>query len=408
MSGHRRRLRSVLGSLRPGPVADEQLDCVVIGGGFLGLTALAQLRSEGYRAVLVTESGLGEGQSLHSHGWFHAGYLPGDADTAKTWKAGSAKTEAMLAGLGVDFLRAGRAYLAMGAGDDAEAKRAQSKEADVPLEDVPLGDLPGSAGGPLAKDSNQVFQTREWLFDKAKLTATLAAAHEDAIITYASPTSFERGADGAVETVVLSTGQRLATRSVAIAAGTGTRGVVETLGADAEWRGKFQSGTITMVCLNAPVGVIPDLAIMVTVPEAPLQVASRADDDDTVTWYITPKRPEDGAALEDFSGPGNEEAPVDGDAVLHAVEDFRTLFPVRPHMFLACKTAAGLLHKLLLHKRAGVFVGRLWPRPRRRRARAAGVSTTAASRASTARARATPRPCPAPPTSPSAGRALST
>ena len=53
--------------------------------------------------------------------------------------------------------------------------------------------------------------------------ATLAAAHEDAIITYASPTSFERGADGAVETVVLSTGQRLATRSVAIAAGTGTR-----------------------------------------------------------------------------------------------------------------------------------------------------------------------------------------
>jgi hypothetical protein len=30
--------------------------------------------------------------------------------------------------------------------------------------------------------------------------------------------------------------------------------------------------------------VIPDLAIMVTVPEAPLQVASRADDDDTVTW----------------------------------------------------------------------------------------------------------------------------
>ena len=77
-------------------VAEEQLDCVVIGGGFLGLTALAQLRSEGYRAVLVTESGLGEGQSLHSHGWFHAGYLPGDADTAKTWKAGSAKTEAML------------------------------------------------------------------------------------------------------------------------------------------------------------------------------------------------------------------------------------------------------------------------------------------------------------------------
>eukprot|EP01051_Picozoa_sp_SAG22_P038263 SAG22_NODE_19528_length_274_cov_0.588571_1_plen_90_part_11 len=88
-----------------------EYDCVIIGGGFLGLTALAQLRREGYRAVLVAESGLGEGQSLHSHGWFHAGYLPGDVEAAKMWKAESAKTEAFVAGLGVDFLRPGAAFL---------------------------------------------------------------------------------------------------------------------------------------------------------------------------------------------------------------------------------------------------------------------------------------------------------
>lgn len=81
-----------------------------------------------------------------------------------------------------------------------------------------------------------------------------------------------------------------------------------------------------MVCLNAPIGVIPDLAIMATT-SPPLQVASRSDDGDTVTWYITPKRPEDTADPEDFIGPGNVEAEIDGVAVQHAVEDFRELFP---------------------------------------------------------------------------------
>eukprot|EP01043_Picozoa_sp_COSAG02_P035862 COSAG02_NODE_2594_length_8461_cov_189.802320_2_plen_380_part_00 len=326
------RLRQLLGTLGNAPAGGDHAgadtyDCVVIGGGFLGLTALAQLRREGYRAVLCTESGLGEGQSLHSHGWFHAGYLPGDVDAAVMWKAESAKTEAFVASLGADFLRPGCAYLAMPAGD-ADAKIAQSAAVGVPMPAVAPGELPGSSGGPLAEASTSCFETREWLFDKHRLTAALAAEHHDAIITYASPTSFERGPDGSVEAVVLSTNQRLATRSVAIAAGTGTRGVVDMLGADvdAQWKSKFKSGTITMVCLNAPVGVLPDLAIMATT-NPPLQVASRADDGDTITWYITPKRPDDSGDPTNFVGPGNEEAEIEGEAVAHAVEDFRTLFP---------------------------------------------------------------------------------
>lgn len=331
--GRLRGLLSALGNATTIPAAaaadspDDTYDCVVIGGGFLGLTALAQLRRDGYRAVLCTESGLGEGQSLHSHGWFHAGYLPGDVDAAAMWKAESAKTEAFVASLGADFLRPGCAYLAMPA-EDAESKVAQSAAVDIPMPSVALGDVPGSVGGPLAEASNSCFETREWLFDKHRLTAVLAAEHHDAIITYASPTSFERGPDGSVEAVLLSTNQRLPTRSVAIAAGTGTRGVVDLLGpeVDAGWKSKFKSGTITMVCLNAPVGVLPDLAIMATT-QPPLQVASRADDGDTITWYITPKRPEDGGEPSNFAGPGNEEAEVEAEAVLHAVEDFRTLFP---------------------------------------------------------------------------------
>lgn len=328
------RLGNVLSSLgnattinAAGDHGEDTYDCIVIGGGFLGLTALAQLRREGYRAVLCTESGLGEGQSLHSHGWFHAGYLPGDVGAATLWKAESAKTEAYVASLGADFLRPGCAYLAMPA-SDAESKIAQSTAVDIPLATVPPGELPGSSGGPLAAASTSCFQTREWLFDKHRLTAALAAEHHDAIITYASPTSFERGSDGSVTAVVLSTNQRLHTRSVAIAAGTGTRGIMDLVGSDVSstWKSKFKSGTITMVCLNAPIGVLPDLAIMATT-EPPLQVASRSDDNDTITWYITPKRPEDGSNPIEFAGPGNEEAEVEAEAVLHAVEDFRTLFP---------------------------------------------------------------------------------
>ena len=300
-SATQRRLSGMLSSLSPTSTAapaaatsaaPAEYDCVVVGGGFLGLTALAQLRREGYRAVLVTESGLGEGQSLHSHGWFHAGYLPGDADAAKMWKAESAKTEAFVASLGVDFLRPGCAFLAMPAGEAAETKIAQSEAAGVPMPAVPLGELPGSAGGPLATGSNACFQTREWLFDKHRFTAALAAAHQDAIITYASPTSFEKNADGTVSAVVLSNGQTLATHAVAVAAGTGTRGVLDMLGPSVgpEWKTKFKAGTITMVCLNAPVGVIPDLAIMAST-SPPLQVASRSDDGDTVTWCKEGKRP---------------------------------------------------------------------------------------------------------------------
>ena len=140
------------------------------------------------------------------------------------------------------------------------------------------------------------------------------------------------------------------------------------------WTGRFKSGPITMVCLRAPADVLPDLAVMSSVPDAPLQVlllllllphthtlpssllprpaacspsaplslllhlcpsvpdmrlqvatirntpscpttpsgwlpvcrqvAARADGDGkTVTWYITPKRPEDAAAeAVDFAG----------------------------------------------------------------------------------------------------------
>jgi glycine/D-amino acid oxidase-like deaminating enzyme len=222
---------------------EEVMDTVVIGGGFLGLTTLAQLRHGGYRACLVTESLVGEGQSLHSHGWFHAGYLPGTVADARMWREESARSEAMVARLGAgSFLRAGRAFRAVQSGAAADNLVAQAAEIDVPLRRLAPGQLPGvtadvdghggsnsgqraaaaaAAAGtsPLSRPSSAVFEMREWLFAKEKLAALLAKDHAGSILTNSAAVGFEYNAStGGVDTVVLSTGKRLRTRTITVTA----------------------------------------------------------------------------------------------------------------------------------------------------------------------------------------------
>jgi len=48
-------------------------DALVVGGGIQGLVVLRSLSAAGYRAVLVTDTELGHGQTLHSHGLLDSG-----------------------------------------------------------------------------------------------------------------------------------------------------------------------------------------------------------------------------------------------------------------------------------------------------------------------------------------------
>ncbi len=50
------------------------VDILVIGGGIQGLVLLDELTRQGYAAAMVTNSELGSGQSLHSHGFLNSGY----------------------------------------------------------------------------------------------------------------------------------------------------------------------------------------------------------------------------------------------------------------------------------------------------------------------------------------------
>ena len=59
--------------MESGDIAAE-LDVVIVGGGIQGLLALDVLTREGYACALVTEGALGEGQTLHSHGFRNTGF----------------------------------------------------------------------------------------------------------------------------------------------------------------------------------------------------------------------------------------------------------------------------------------------------------------------------------------------
>ena len=50
------------------------IDALIIGGGVQGLAILSELRASGYSAALVTNSPLGTGQTLLSHGVLNSGY----------------------------------------------------------------------------------------------------------------------------------------------------------------------------------------------------------------------------------------------------------------------------------------------------------------------------------------------
>lgn len=55
------------------PTAAVHLDAIIFGGGIAGLWTLARLMREGYQCLLLTDAGLGAGQTIASQGIIHGG-----------------------------------------------------------------------------------------------------------------------------------------------------------------------------------------------------------------------------------------------------------------------------------------------------------------------------------------------
>jgi FAD dependent oxidoreductase len=308
-----------------------ELDVLILGGGIQGLVLLDQLTRDGYATALVTNSDLGTGQSLHSHGLLNSGMglLTGQLQQPL--------------GLALAFARARGLTLY---GDDRwyvllpppaiEQLRPLWESASYEYTEVPARTVPQ---GLVVDDGVRVFALRGYNFPKRQLIRLLAEDHTDRIIrgdiaaTHRSTPEQLVRLD-AVDVVVRATGETvgLKPQAVIIAAGTGTKRLVRSVvGAPTEHIERITFTRSHMLCVRAPRDVLPDVNVMSAqhrlisvahVNASHERVAGGAED--SVTWYVTPEEPE---ATHHENVPDDAHASVDPQIVARALDALLHLYP---------------------------------------------------------------------------------
>lgn len=277
---------------------DAELDALVIGGGIQGLLALDALRNRGYATALVTEGELGEGQTIHSHGFLNTGFgMLGDGPL----RASQDIVQPFLRNHGIEPTGEWRVIPPPGFPSQAPA---------APL---PAGfDTALSAAAFASPDRN---------FPKRVVVQELAGAHRESIIrgrasigdrTSDARTVFVHASDGAL---------RVAARCVIAAAGCGTKTLLEEVVGRTPQTEQIKYRRVHMICLRAPRGVLPAVSVVV-MPLALMLVAH--DDGTTVTWYVTPM---------EFGGPAVDDVPRDASSaedysmLARGLQALRQLYP---------------------------------------------------------------------------------
>ncbi|MHC4136936.1 MAG: FAD-dependent oxidoreductase [Planctomycetota bacterium] len=334
------------------------VDALVVGGGVQGLAILNRLKQEGYSAVLVTNSPLGAGQTLHSHGSLNSGYAHPRSDLRSSlkrdWLPFAERSGLQLYGEDQFYiltppgpfekLRGGWEAL----GYDYEA---------VSRDRLPSGIQEGDQFRENAR--TQVVKINEYTFPKRQLIRLLAQGVKDQIIhgdikrfRCASARADDRsrgiGNSLAVESVEIEargSGKTVALKPNVIitATGTGTRRFIGSLvdGADpaafaatsddvGTWREgvlseveEVKCRSVHMLCIRAPGDVLPAVNLLVLEHRLMIITASvdgshdhRSEDPGTpITWYVTPLDPDAEPARtvpDTAQGVVEERAVVDG------------------------------------------------------------------------------------------------
>jgi len=308
-----------------------ELDVLIVGGGIQGLVLLDQLTRDGYATALVTNSDLGTGQSLHSHGLLNSGtgLLTGQLQQPL--------------GLALAFARERGLPLY---GDDRwyallpppafEHLRPLWDAASYEYCEVPASTLPE---GFVLGGGVRVFALKGYNFPKRQLIRLLAEDHTDRIIrgdtaaTHRSTREQPVRLD-AVDVVVRATGEtvRLKPQVVIVAAGTGSKRLVRSIvGAPTEPTERITFTRSHMLCVRAPRDVLPDVSVISAqhrlmsvahVNASHDRVAGGAED--TATWYVTPEEPE---ATHHENAPDDAHASVDPRVVARALDALLQLYP---------------------------------------------------------------------------------
>ncbi len=291
------------------------VDVAVVGGGLQGLVLLRELTSAGYGCVLITNAALGTGQTLHSHGLLNSGT---GLVTGVLQKELYEATLPYLRRAGLRFYGEDRSFLL--APDSVvdqltalwEANRYHPSRTDP-------SNLP-SGLEPVAP----VYRVQGFNVDKQRLVAALSAGIESFVLRGAV---VEAGdilrvrADPSGEIVPLQA------RAVVVAAGCGTKGLLRhVFGVNDVVLDRITYTKPHMVCLRAPMGVLPDVGTIVSPELIIVGHPSRdpATDDRFATWYVTPANPAPPAYPE---APDTGAAEIEASVVTSAVEALIRLVP---------------------------------------------------------------------------------
>ena len=277
------------------------LDVLVIGGGIQGLLALEALRDRGYAAALVTDGDLGEGQTIHSHGFLNTGF--GMMGTALV-DASRDVVHPYLRDHGIDATGEWRVIPPPGVPSHGPA--------------APLGSGYDDALGARAVASP------DRNFPKRRLIEAIAGAHRESIVRGRASLG---ALDDGVRTVSIQTAGgdvvSIGARTVVVAAGCGTKRVLEDLVGRTAQTDEIKHRRVHMICVRASRDALPATSVMAM----PLGLMLAAHDDGaTVTWYVTPM---------EFGGPSFDDVPIDAGSLedpATIARGFQSLLQLSPRL----------------------------------------------------------------------------
>lgn len=296
-----------------------------------GLVLLNDLTAVGISALLVTDSELGSGQTLHSHGLLNSGV---GLVTGEFQDDLSKHVIPRMRRLGVPVYGNTASYLALPA-PAIEQLRPIWEQRDYRPVPAPATDLPTGLTSPL-----EILRVPGYHIPKRALVERLAHGVKNQIIR-GRVTVFDD--DGVrIEQQIKQqpdqqtdeqTGQetvsfRIRPQATVLAAGCGTKRLVtDVLDLSNEVTSRITYSVNHMLCLRSPLGVLPAIGTVMTPGVMVAGHVNRHHEtvghDDTVSWYVTP--PVDGSARPS-DAPNDASAATSVGVVAEAVAGVRSLF----------------------------------------------------------------------------------
>jgi hypothetical protein len=279
-----------------------QVDVVIIGGGIQGLVALNALVEKGYSCALVTDGDLGSGQTLHSHGYLNTGFGMFGPELPRA---------------SVDVVQP---YLEK-RGLDLSHDWVMIPPPNMPFfEGLPTATLPNGFAVPPGMTA---VRLPDRSVPKRRLVEVLSDSHHDRILRGLATPHMAGDRVEAVSVRLSGVGGEvlLSTRAIVVAAGCGSKRLLQGLGAQTALTEQIKHRRVHMICVRAPRGSLPTTSV-VAMPLGLMLAAHNQPDN--VTWYVTPMEM-GGPWYDDI--PGDAAGDVDPDMVARGFASLLTLYP---------------------------------------------------------------------------------